>query len=588
MNKAYERINWENYPSEKTPLNEDNLNKIDVALDEVDNRVVAQETTKLDKATANTMVKDVAFDETTGIFTITFLNGVTKTLDTKLEKIATNFHYDYATQKLILTLVDGTTQEIDMKALITQYEFENSAYISWTITSDGKIKADIINGSITADKLQPNFLADVTLQANNAKTSEQNAKISEENAKESEINAKNYADSAEPIASTVSGTNPTLDNSTDAPIISMQIDGKTTQDGTPTPDAPVDIHGVGESGSIEVKTTGKNIFGGLAFAQALVDSGSTNVVLDTSAKTVTYGHNTTDKVRVLFDKFKENTRYTLILGVKDHVNAGTALTSYNLNLRIHYTDGTTDLLTLTKTATPYTAVITTAPNKSVKELRYYYGEQDTTTLYYEQCGIFEGVITADEFEPYTETTANIPLSAPLYEGDYIKYNLDGSGEENHNLIGITFDGSDDEQYWLQSINSHGIANFQLPITIALWDNTVKSNRFTRQRTLITDTTSEGIFNNPDTMYIRIKKERASTVDEFRSWLKENPVEVICKVPKPTVTPLTAEQIAEFDKLRTFDGVTNVVCEGECEVEYFRDSVGGRTVAMIANMVKKVN
>ena len=83
MNKAYERINWENRPSENTAIDEINLNKMDAALNEVDNRVVVHETTKLDKATANSMVKDVDFNETTGIFTITFLNGVTKTLDTK-------------------------------------------------------------------------------------------------------------------------------------------------------------------------------------------------------------------------------------------------------------------------------------------------------------------------------------------------------------------------------------------------------------------------------------------------------------------------------------------------------------------------
>ena len=178
MNKAYGRINWENYPSENTALNEANLNKMDAALNEVDNRVVAHETTKLDVATANSMVKNVSFNERSGIVTITYLNGSTKELDTKLEQIATNFVYDEERQKLILTLIDGTIQEIDMSALITQYEFENSAYISFTVVN-GKVKAEIINGSITADKLQPNFLSDVTLQANSAKTSEQNAKISE-------------------------------------------------------------------------------------------------------------------------------------------------------------------------------------------------------------------------------------------------------------------------------------------------------------------------------------------------------------------------------------------------------------------------
>ena len=94
MEKAYGRINWKNYPSVVTPLNEKNLNKMDSALNEVDNRVLGLDTAKLDKSTANTMVQDVSFNEATGVFTITLLNGTKKTIDTKLEKIAINFRFD--------------------------------------------------------------------------------------------------------------------------------------------------------------------------------------------------------------------------------------------------------------------------------------------------------------------------------------------------------------------------------------------------------------------------------------------------------------------------------------------------------------
>ena len=40
MQKVYSRINWENDPSTNTPLSEDNLNKMDYALDKIDDRVV--------------------------------------------------------------------------------------------------------------------------------------------------------------------------------------------------------------------------------------------------------------------------------------------------------------------------------------------------------------------------------------------------------------------------------------------------------------------------------------------------------------------------------------------------------------------
>ena len=180
MNKLYQRINWQNYPSDSTPLNESNLNKMDAAVDGIDDRVVTLDVTKLPVATANTMVKDVTFNETTGVFTITKLNGTKVTVNTALEKIATNFRFDHSTQKLILTLIDGTTQEVDLSALLTQYEFIDSDTIQFTIDSSGKVKASVKNGSITGDMLEPNYLANVTLQANNAKTSAENAKTSEE------------------------------------------------------------------------------------------------------------------------------------------------------------------------------------------------------------------------------------------------------------------------------------------------------------------------------------------------------------------------------------------------------------------------
>ena len=39
-NKAYTRIVWQNSPITDTPLNATNLNKMDAALNEIDNRVL--------------------------------------------------------------------------------------------------------------------------------------------------------------------------------------------------------------------------------------------------------------------------------------------------------------------------------------------------------------------------------------------------------------------------------------------------------------------------------------------------------------------------------------------------------------------
>lgn len=52
------------------------------------------------------------------------------------------------------------------------------------------------------------------------------------------------------------GANITLDDAIDQYLVGLRIFGKSTQDGTPTPDAPVDIVSVGDVGSITVNAAG--------------------------------------------------------------------------------------------------------------------------------------------------------------------------------------------------------------------------------------------------------------------------------------------------------------------------------------------
>lgn len=189
MNKTYGRINWENYPSDETPLNESNLNKIDVATDEIDNRVITLDTTKATKEEVSTLVQDVTFEEKTGIITITKKNGSKITIDTQMEKIAVNFSYNAETQQIILTLIDGTKQYIDLTALITQYEFLDSDTVAFSIDSAGKVSAIVKEASIQEKHLRPNYLADIKVEVAKAQASQSAAAKSESNAKASETAA---------------------------------------------------------------------------------------------------------------------------------------------------------------------------------------------------------------------------------------------------------------------------------------------------------------------------------------------------------------------------------------------------------------
>ena len=202
MQKIYSRINWENFPSEKTAVNESNLNKMDLAIDNLDDRVVAMDASKVDLAKANELVKEILWDESKGTLTIVKMNGSQAVIDTKLEKLAVNFKYDPQTQQLVITIDDGTVQNVDLSSLITEYEFLDSDTIAFEIAG-GKVKAIVKNGSITEDKLQPNFLADIKVESAKAVNSATNAKASETNAAKSATDAKDSADRVQGIESEI-------------------------------------------------------------------------------------------------------------------------------------------------------------------------------------------------------------------------------------------------------------------------------------------------------------------------------------------------------------------------------------------------
>lgn len=213
MNKAYNRINdgkgWENYPSEKTPLNKHNLDKGDVALDEIDNRVIALDNTKATKVEVSELIKEISYDKKTGIITFTRKNGATVTIDTPMEKIQTGIYYDPETEMLTLPLIDGTTIGVDLSRLITEFEFADSETITFSVSTDGKVSAIVKEGSIQEKHLRPDYLADIKAEEEKARASAASAESSK-NAAESAAStaiekaseASAYAENASESATT--------------------------------------------------------------------------------------------------------------------------------------------------------------------------------------------------------------------------------------------------------------------------------------------------------------------------------------------------------------------------------------------------
>ena len=166
--KIYSREHWENFPSEKTAINRNRLNNIESGIDAIDNRVCALDTTKVDLTKANELVNEILWDESNGTLTVVKMNGSRAVIDTKLEKLAVNFSFDEANQRLVIVLDDGTKQYVDLSAFVTPFEFKDGDVIYFEVVGGNLVSAGIKDGTISEEKLRPNFLADIKIKVGEA------------------------------------------------------------------------------------------------------------------------------------------------------------------------------------------------------------------------------------------------------------------------------------------------------------------------------------------------------------------------------------------------------------------------------------
>lgn len=193
MQKAHSNIEWENFPSIVTPINEQNLNKMDKSIDAIDDRVISLDTTKFNVSDAQALIKGLQFDYNTGVITITYYNGSTATINTGLAQVAVNFDFDEQTQILYLIKADGTRQPVDLSAFITDYEFLDSDTVAFSVNASGKVTAIVKEGSIEEKHLRPNYLADVKVEVAKAEAAAGAAEASSKNSADSATASESWA-----------------------------------------------------------------------------------------------------------------------------------------------------------------------------------------------------------------------------------------------------------------------------------------------------------------------------------------------------------------------------------------------------------
>lgn len=427
------------------------------------------------------------------------------------------------------------------------------------------------------------FRDEAETSATNAKTSEDKAKVSETNAKISEENAQRVAESLPEDYTELSkafyntaikqkavGDNIHVTDSAEARNVEFGLYGKATQDGEPTPDNPIEIVVSGSDGSVEVVSCRKNLLENTAESQTV--NGVTFTVNKDGSVTLN-GTATSDAsieigtfIPVVGTSYKYSTRefYT-------HDNYVCYLQNINGKSQWHNND--------------YTF---TAETTDTIKCKIYVASGITLPVdftFYPMIRLASD--TDDTYEPYKETTSTIPTPNGIAGikvdsgGNYtdengqqwicdeiVKY-ADGSGKRIQRIDKAVFDGSDDEVIRSSGVNNHGYYSYELLIANCISTKEVPasySTHFCYKALWQSDTES---FYNADGYVIVLS--RFETIDLLREFLNANPVTFI--VPITTIiTDLSAEEIAEIEKLHTFYPVTNISNDADCgmAVTYLAD------------------
>ena len=346
-----------------------------------------------------------------------------------------------------------------------------------------------------------------------------------------------------------------------------------TNGASPNPDYPQEINIAGSDGSVGVVSCGKNLLKNTATTQTV--NGVTFTVNEDGSVTANGTASATGSILLSKELGLEVGEEYVLSGSPQ----GSSATTYRLQIwynnvgacALEYGDG--------KKFIPTDDI-----NNSNLAIYMVNGAIFNNVTFYPMIRLAS--ITDDTYEPYKETVSTIPTpnglpGIPVSSGgnytdengqqwicdSIVKY-ADGTGKYVQRVGKEVFDGSEEWQY-----DATVVSRFHTVETIP--NATVKSSR----TPLLC---SHGIFRsvgdeNGTTFthsgFFYLYNGQFTSSNDFKTWLASNNVTIYYELAEPIITDLSAEEIAEIEKLQTFYPVTNISNDADCymEVAYKADA-----------------
>ena len=407
-------------------------------------------------------------------------------------------------------------------------------------------------------------------------------------------------DLAPAIHSTASGSVITANDATEGrPFRGLRVFGKSTQDGTPTPEAPIPIVSAGEDGSIEVKVTGKNLLTGrLYYIDYSMGAGfiknENEVSLPYAPKSETSG------IGYVIPCAPE--KHYAFSVTNPNENAVVAISEYKTLEDAKNKENAIGFV-VPSSASPYKSVYTSKGNGVlVCWIAGKWTDGKTTIHECTESELLQLEIgsEATTYEPprisqsLTLATPNglpgVPVSK---DGNYTDSNgqqwvcdeIDlARGKYVQRVLLLKFDSN--SPFDLQSINTNNIANFAYGLSKKSRSGSEGiCNRLKQSAKLIANETNEGVHISESVIFIRLKTTRASTVEELKQFLANNPTDVLYQIATPIERDLTPEELAAYSSLHTNYPTTVITNDAgaHMEVSYVAD-----TGTYIRNMEERLN
>lgn len=367
----------------------------------------------------------------------------------------------------------------------------------------------------------------------------------------------------EGVSSSQSGEVVTVNDTANLPFAQLSVYGKSTQNGTPTPDAPIEVVSIGEAGSVTVDIFGKNV---LPTISSDLSYDGITVDLQDDGSFIASGTTTAQFTATLMTKVKNDFGGYVLSGapVCNDTNCCLMVGYYNEDgwLSEEYERGQ-GLVIKDKEYSPYISIsvlirngvtVTDAKFKPMISLdggEYEkYNKQSITIALPEE---LRGV-TVDANGNYTDTNGQQWVSdeVDLARGVYVqrigKLELDDSLIYKLNSYQLSVTGKYLFEYYPGNMPSVA-SNYPALCDSFTWD---------RWANFTAAETGYKFYVTSGRLIFYLPEQTVTTVEDFATYMGEHPATVYYQLANPIETALTDEEIAAYKALTANNPTTTVL------------------------------